>query len=401
MMNLTLEDFRAAAVRIKDHVVNTPCLASRTLSEITGAEVFLKFENLQFTASFKERGACNCLMQLSPEQRARGVIAMSAGNHAQGVAYHGQRLGIPAVIVMPRLTSPVKLERTRGFGAEVIPYGETLEEAREKAYALAEERGYTFVHPYDDPAVVAGQGTIALEMLAAVPDLDTLVVSIGGGGLIGGIAAAAKALRPGIRVIGVQARRFPAMYNAIKGEQLPQGDSTLADGMAVGLPGKLARDIVARCVSDIVLVDEPDLEQAIVMLLEIEKTLVEGSGAAGLAALLTRPELFRGRKVGLVLCGGNIDPLLLSAIIGHGMVRAGRLVRLKIGARDVPGSLAAITAAVARAGANIEEVHHQRAFTSMSAQYVEIDMVLQTRGAAHVDEVMASLRSAGLTATRV
>jgi threonine dehydratase len=400
IMNPTLEDFRAAAGRIKDHVLNTPCLPSRTLSEITGAEVFLKFENLQFTASFKERGACNCLMQLSAEQRTRGVVAMSAGNHAQGVAYHGQRLGIPAVIVMPRLTSPVKLERTRGFGAEVIPFGDTLEE-REKAYALARERGYTFVHPYDDPAVVAGQGTIALEMLAAVPDLDTLVISIGGGGLIGGIAAAAKALKPGLRLVGVQARRFPAMYNAIKGEQLPQGDSTLADGMAVGRPGKLARDIVARCVSDIVLVDEPDLEQAIVMLLEIEKTLVEGAGAAGLAALLTRPELFRGRKVGLVLCGGNIDPLLLSAIIGHGMVRAGRLVRLKIGARDVPGSLAAITAAVARAGANIEEVHHQRAFTSMSAQYVEIEMVLQTRGAAHVEEVMDSLRAAGLTATRV
>lgn len=399
-MNLTLEDFRAAAGRIKDHVLNTPCVASRTLSEITGADVYLKFENLQFTASFKERGACNCLMQLSPEQRARGVIAMSAGNHAQGVAYHGQRLGIPAVIVMPRLTSPVKLERTRGFGAEVIPFGETLEEAREKAYALARERGYTFVHPYDDPAVLAGQGTIALEMLEAVPDLDTLVISIGGGGLIGGIAAAAKALKPDIRVVGVQARRFPAMYNSIKGEHLPQGDSTLADGMAVGLPGTLARAIVARCVSDIVLVDEPDLEQAIVMLLEIEKTLVEGSGAAGLAALLTRPELFRGRKVGLVLCGGNIDPLLLSAIIGHGMVRAGRLVRLKVGARDVPGSLAAITAAVARAGANIEEVHHQRAFTSMSAQYVEIEMVLQTRGPAHVDDVMASLRAAGLTATR-
>ena len=398
---MTLSDIQAAAQRLRGQILPTPCLPSQTLSDITGAQVFLKFENLQFTASFKERGACNCLTLLDDEARRRGVIAMSAGNHAQGVAYHCQRLGIPATIVMPKNTSAVKVERTAGFGATVITHGDTLEEAREKAYALARERNLTFVHPYDDPAVIAGQGTIALEMLEAVPDLDTLVISVGGGGLIAGMATAAKALKPSIEIVGVQTRRFPAMYNAVKGTSLPQGESTIADGIAVGLPGTLTRRIVASAVSDLVLVEEPDLEQAIVMLLEVEKTLVEGAGAAGLAALLAHGERFRGRKVGLVLCGGNIDPLLLSAIIGHGLVRAGRLVRLKVSARDVPGSLATITTAVARAGANIEEVHHQRAFSSLSAQYVEIELVLQTRGPAHVAEVLAALRAAGLRAESV
>ena len=325
------------------------------------------------------------------------MVAMSAGNHAQGVAYHGLRLGIPAVIVMPRHTSAVKVERTRGLGAEVVTHGETLEAASEHAHALARERGLIFVHPYDDPAVIAGQGTLALEMLAAVPSMDTLVISVGGGGLIGGAAAAARALRPDIEVLGVQARRFPAMYNAVKGTSLPQGESTLADGMAVGRPGVITRELVSRLVSDVVLVDEGHLEQAIVLLLEVEKTLVEGAGAAGLAALLAEPERFRGRRVGLVLCGGNIDPLLLSSIIGRGMVKAGRLVRLRVGARDVPGSLALITGTVARAGANIEEVHHQRAFSSLSAQHVEVELVLRTRGPAHVAEVVEALRSAGLS----
>ncbi len=395
-MPVDLADIRRAADIIRGHVLETPCVFSRTLSEITGAEVHLKFENLQFTASFKERGACHRLSQLSPEERRRGVVAMSAGNHAQGVAYHGHRLGIPVVIVMPRHTPAVKVERTRGFGAEVVTAGDTLEEARDHADALARERGLTFVHPYDDPGVIAGQGTLGLEMLEAVPSLDTLVISIGGGGLIGGVAAAARALRPNLEVVGVQARRFPAMYNALKGASLPQGESTLADGMAVGRPGMLTRELAAKWVSDVVLVDEGHLEQAIVMLLEVEKTLVEGAGAAGLAALLAEPARFRGRRVGLILCGGNIDPLLLSSIIGRGMVRAGRLVRLRVGARDVPGSLALITSTVARAGANIDEVHHQRAFSSLSAQYVEVELVLQTRGPAHVEEVVNALRAAGL-----
>ncbi len=395
-MPVDLADIRRAADIIRGHVLETPCVFSRTLSEITGAEVHLKFENLQFTASFKERGACHRLSQLSPEERRRGVVAMSAGNHAQGVAYHGQRLGIPVVIVMPRHTPAVKVERTRGFGAEVVTAGDTLEEARDHADALARERGLTFVHPYDDPGVIAGQGTLGLEMLEAVPSLDTLVISIGGGGLIGGVAAAARALRPSLEVVGVQARRFPAMYNALKGASLPQGESTLADGMAVGRPGTITRELAAKWVSDVVLVDEGHLEQAIVMLLEVEKTLVEGAGAAGLAALLAEPARFCGRRVGLILCGGNIDPLLLSSIIGRGMVRAGRLVRLRVGARDVPGSLALITSTVARAGANIDEVHHQRAFSSLSAQYVEVELVLQTRGPAHVEEVVNVLRAAGL-----
>lgn len=395
-MPVDLADIRRAADIIRGHVLETPCVFSRTLSEITGAEVHLKFENLQFTASFKERGACHRLSQLSPEERRRGVVAMSAGNHAQGVAYHGHRLGIPVVIVMPRHTPAVKVERTRGFGAEVVTAGDALEEARDHADALARERGLTFVHPYDDPGVIAGQGTLGLEMLEAVPSLDTLVISIGGGGLIGGVAAAARALRPNLEVVGVQARRFPAMYNTLKGASLPQGESTLADGMAVGRPGMLTRELAAKWVSDVVLVDEGHLEQAIVMLLEVEKTLVEGAGAAGLAALLAEPARFRGRRVGLILCGGNIDPLLLSSIIGRGMVRAGRLVRLRVGARDVPGSLALITSTVARAGANIDEVHHQRAFSSLSAQYVEVELVLQTRGPAHVEEVVNALRAAGL-----
>ncbi len=395
-MPVDLADIRRAADIIRGHVLETPCVFSRTLSEITGAEVHLKFENLQFTASFKERGACHRLSQLSPEERRRGVVAMSAGNHEQGVAYHGHRLGIPVVIVMPRHTPAVKVERTRGFGAEVVTAGDTLEEARDHADALARERGLTFVHPYDDPGVIAGQGTLGLEMLEAVPSLDTLVISIGGGGLIGGVAAAARALRPNLEVVGVQARRFPAMYNALKGASLPQGESTLADGMAVGRPGTITRELAAKWVSDVVLVDEGHLEQAIVMLLEVEKTLVEGAGAAGLAALLAEPARFRGRRVGLILCGGNIDPLLLSSIIGRGMVRAGRLVRLRVGARDVPGSLALITSTVARAGANIDEVHHQRAFSSLSAQYVEVELVLQTRGPAHVEEVVNALRAAGL-----
>ncbi|HPW28030.1 MAG TPA: threonine ammonia-lyase [Rhodoferax sp.] len=395
---IQLADILAAAQRLQGHILQTPCVASKTLSDITGAQVFLKFENLQFTASFKERGACNRLAQLKPEQSAQGVIAMSAGNHAQGVAYHAQRLGLHAVIVMPRFTPGVKVDRTRGFGAEVILHGDTLEEARTHAFALAEQRQLTFVHPYDDEAIVAGQGTVALEMLEEVPDLDTLVVAIGGGGLISGMATAAKALKPGIEVVGVQTVRFPAMFNAIKGAQHPQGTSSIAEGIAVGTPGRIPMEIIRQRVDDLVLVDEGDIEQALVMLLEVEKTLVEGAGAVGLAALLKYPERFKGKRVGLVLCGGNIDPLLLAAIIERGMVRAGRLARIRVGARDVPGSLARITAMVAEAGANIEEVHHQRAFTTLSAQNAEIEPVVQTRGHAHVNDVLLLLCQAGFDA---
>ena len=392
------QDIQAAAQRLHGHVLRTPCVASQTLSDITGAQVFLKFENLQFTASFKERGACNKLAQLTPEQSARGVIAMSAGNHAQGVAYHAQRLGLHAVIVMPRFTPGVKVERTRGFGAEVILHGETLEESRTHAFALAEQRQLTFVHPYDDDAIIAGQGTVALEMLEDVPDLDTLIIAIGGGGLISGMATVAKALKPSMEVVGVQTVRFPAMFNAIKSTQHPQGTSTIAEGIAVGTPGRIPMEVIRARVDDVLLVDEGDIEQALVMLLEVEKTLVEGAGAVGLAALLKYPERFKGKRVGLVLCGGNIDPLLLAAIIERGMVRAGRLARIRVGARDVPGSLARITATVADAGANIEEVHHQRAFTTLSAQNAEVELVVQTRGHAHVNEVLAVLRQAGFDA---
>ena len=395
---ITLQDIQAAAVRLQGQVLDTPCVESRTLSEIVGAQIFLKFENLQFTASFKERGACNKLAQLTAEERARGVIAMSAGNHAQGVAYHAQRLGIRAVIVMPSFTPGVKVERTRGFGAEVVLHGSTLDEARQHAYALAEKQSLVFVHPYDDEAVAAGQGTLGLEMLAAVPDLDTLVIAVGGGGLIAGVATAAKALRPDIEIIGVQTERFPAMVNAVKGTHHSQGTSTIAEGIAVGTPGAVTLEVVRRLVDDLVLVDEGDIEQAVLMLLEIEKTLVEGAGAAGLAALVRYPERFKGKRVGLVLCGGNIDPLLLAAIIERGMVRSGRLARIQVSARDVPGVLAAITKTVADAGANIEEVHHQRAFTLLAAQNVEIELVLQARGKAHVQEVLEKLRGAGMEA---
>ncbi|OYU98374.1 MAG: threonine ammonia-lyase [Burkholderiales bacterium PBB5] len=370
------------------------------MSQITGAQVFLKFENLQFTASFKERGALNKLAALVQSgQPVRGVIAASAGNHAQGVAHHAQRLGLRAVIVMPVLTPTVKVERTRGFGAEVVLHGNGFDEARDHALGLAERDGLTFIHPFDDPLVIAGQGTIGLEMLRAQPALDTLVIAVGGGGLISGIATAARAIQPGLKIIGVQTARFPAMVNVVQGTAHPQGASTIAEGIAVGQPGQITRRIVAELVDDLLLVDEGDIEQAIVMLLEIEKTLVEGAGAAGLAALLKHPVRYAGQRVGLVLCGGNIDPLLLSAIIERGMVRAGRLARIRVGARDAPGVLARITAIVGEAGANIDEVHHQRAFSALSVQNVEVVLVLQTRNPAHVREVLAALAAAGFEAS--
>ena len=393
---LELADIQQAAERVHGQVLETPCVESRTLSQLTGTQLFLKMENLQFTASFKERGACNKLVQLSDEEKTRGVIAMSAGNHAQGVAYHAERLGIPATIVMPTFTPGVKVARTRGFGARVILHGDSLEAAYTHAKALAEAQNLVFVHPYDDSAIMAGQGTLALEMLAAQPALDTLVVPVGGGGLIAGIATAAKAIRPGIRVVGVQTQRFPAMVNAVQGTRHPQGGNTIAEGIAVGAPGALCLEVIRQRVDELLLVDEGDIEQAIVMLLEIEKTLAEGAGAAALAALLRHKDRFAGHKVGMVLSGGNIDPQLLAQIIGRGLVRSGRLIRVVVSARDVPGSLARITALVAEAGANVDEVHHQRAFTLLAAQNVEIEMVLQTRGHEHVTELIERLRGAGL-----
>lgn len=398
-MSVSFADIEQAATRLQGQVLDTPCVESKTLGQIVGARVFLKFENLQFTASFKERGALNKLATMVESGASiKGVIAASAGNHAQGVAHHAQRLGLRAVIVMPVATPTVKVERTRGFGAEVVLFGETFDEAREHALALAEREGLSFVHPFDDAAVIAGQGTIGVEMLRAQPELDTLVIAVGGGGLISGIATAVRQLKPSVQIIGVQTSRFPAMVNAIKGTTHPQGASTIAEGIAVGQPGKLTRELIRERVDDMVLVDEGDIEQAVLMLLEIEKTVVEGAGAAGLAALLKHPGRFAGKQVGLVLCGGNIDPLMLSALIERGMVRAGRLARIRVNARDTPGVLARITAIVAEAGANIDEVHHQRAFSSLSAQNVEVELVLQTRNAAHVQDVVQRLTAAGLDA---
>ena len=396
-----LKDIEAAAKVIEGHVVQTPCLYSRTLSEITGAGIYLKFENHQFTASFKERGALNKLVSLDAAQAKKGVIACSAGNHAQGVAHHASRLGIPATIVMPLHTPYVKVEQTRRLGAEVILEGDNFDGAKACAVAECAKRGLTFVHPYDDERIVAGQGTCGLEMMAQHPRLDTLVVAIGGGGLISGISIAARAMKPSIEIVGVEVLRFPSMYHAIAGTEAEFAASTIADGIAVKEPGKITRAIIARNVAGIVLVDEGDIEQAIVMLLEIEKTVVEGAGAAPLAAVLTNPERFRGRRVGLVLGGGNIDPLVLAEIIERGMVRAGRLARVRVEIRDVPGSLARVTACVAQENANIAEVYHQRAFTTLAVQNAELNLVLKTRNRDHVHQIVAALKRAGFIAYAV
>jgi len=397
----SIDDVRAAAERLRGEVVDTPCLASRTLSQICGCEVFLKFENLQFTASFKERGALNKMAQLTPAERARGVLAVSAGNHAQAVAYHAERMGIAATIVMPRFASSVKVENTRGFGAEVLLEGDTFEDARVYGLKLAAKRGTTVVHPYDDLAVIAGQGTVALEMLAQQPAIDTLVVAIGGGGLIAGMATAAKAIRPNLRVIGVQTERFPAAWNAMHHGDLEARQATIADGIGVKSPGALTLPVIRKLVDDVVLVSEDAIEQAILMLLEIEKTVVEGAGAVGLAALVNDRARFAGRKVGLVLCGGNIEPLVLAEIIERGMVKSGRLARLRVDVRDVPGALAEVAALLARLGANIDEVQHQRAFTSLSVERVQIEVVVQTRGSAHIEAILEAMRAEGYDAERI
>ena len=394
---VTPEMVRAAAGRLDGFIEHTDCNHARTLSDIVGARLWLKFENQQFTAAFKERGALNRLSQLAPEARARGVIAMSAGNHAQGVAYHARRLGIPATIVMPEGTPMVKVENTRRHGAEVIVTGATLEDSARFAHARAAERGLTFLHPYDDAEVIAGQGTIALEMLAAAPEIDTLVIPIGGGGLISGMAVAAKALKPDLTVIGVQSALYPSMYNAIKGTGLLMRGDTLAEGIAVKAPGRLTTEIVGALVDDIVLVSEPELERAVAMLINIEKTVVEGAGAAGLAAVLSHPERFCGRTVGLVLCGGNIDTRLLSSVLTRELAREGRLSQLTIDLVDRPGQLARVATLIGEAGANIVEVSHQRVFSGLPAKGTLLDVVIETRDRAHLDATVAHIRAAGLT----
>jgi threonine dehydratase len=397
----TLDDVRAAARRLHGHVLETPCLPSRTLGELAGCEVFLKFENLQFTASFKERGALNKIAQLSDEERARGVLAVSAGNHAQGVAYHAQRLGIPATIVMPRFATPVKVANTRRFGAEVVLHGDTFDDARAHGLLLARERQLTLIHPFDDAAVIAGQGTVALEMLAQQPAIDTLVVPIGGGGLIGGMASAALALKPGLDVVGVQTERFPAAWNVKHHGDREVQQATIADGIGVKAPGVLTLPLIQERVNDVLLVDEDDIEQAIVLLLEIEKTVVEGAGAVALAALMKHRGRFDGRKVGLVLSGGNIEPLVLAEIIERGMVKSGRLARLRLDIRDVPGALADVCTLLGKLGANIDEVQHQRAFSSVSVERVQIEVVVHTRGVEHIAEILAAMRAAGYRAERI
>jgi threonine dehydratase len=400
---IDIASIQTARENLRGQVLKTPFTLSRTLSDIFGAEIWLKFENLQFTASFKERGALNRMLTLSDDERAKGVIAVSAGNHAQGVAYHAQRMGVPAVIVMPRFTPTVKVANTRRFGAEVVLAGDTFDDAKAHGYELAQARGLIMIHPYDDEAVISGQGTVALEMLEDQPQLDTLVIAIGGGGLISGVATAAKALKPGIEIVGVQTERFPSMYAAVKGVSMPQGLYTIAEGIAVKSPGALTQPIVSRLVDQIELVSESDIEHAIVVLLEIEKTVVEGAGAAGLAALLRAQEAgsdrFKGKRIGLVLTGGNIDPLMLGELIERGMVRAGRLARIRVDLRDLPGALAHATKLIADAQANITEVHHQRAFTSLPVRNVEVDFVLQTRGPEHILEVIDILNAAGFAAS--
>ena len=400
-MAVTIEDIRAAARLIEGQVERTPCLASRTLSEILGCEVVLKFENLQYTAAFKDRGACVKLASLSKAERGQGVIAMSAGNHAQGVAHHARRLGIDAVIVMPRFTPFMKVENTRRLGARVELVGDSLDEAAAHAHELAAREGRVFIHPYDDPHIIAGQGTIALEMLADHPGIEVLVVPIGGGGLIAGIATAARALSPGIEIIGVEAALYPSVYRALAGLPPAPGGPTIADGIAVKTPGRLTLPIIRELVAGILLVEEAALEAAILMLLEIEKTVAEGAGAAGLAAVASYPQRFAGRRVGIVIGGGNIDSRLLSAVILRGLVRTRRLVRLRISVPDTPGSLARITGEIAERGGNIVEVMHQRAFSSLSVKLTEIEVVIETRNAEHAAEITTALAATGFPASPI
>jgi threonine dehydratase len=395
---VSLADVQAAHARVAPSIVRTPTLISRTLSKLTGATVYLKFENLQFTAAYKERGALNTLLQLAPG--TIGVIAASAGNHAQGVAYHANRLGIPVTIVMPVPTPAVKVTQTEGHGATVILHGETFDAAYAHARLLEAERGYTFVHPFDDPRVIAGQGSVAIEMLADAPDIDTLVVPIGGGGLISGMATVAKA-RGGIDVIGVQAELFPSMYNRINGTQLPCSGDTLAEGIAVKEPGSITSRLVEALVDDIVLVSERHLEQSVSLLLQIEKTVVEGAGAAGLAALIAHPERFAGKTVGIVLCGGNIDTRLLANVLLRDLARSGRLARLRIKLQDRPGALYNVARIFDQEQVNIIEVYHQRVFSTLPAKGLITDIECETRDAAHLARLMSALEREGYEAAPV
>jgi threonine dehydratase len=395
---VTLTDVRSAGHKIAGAVENTPCLHSKTLSRIFGCELWLKFENLQFTASFKERGALNKLLSLTEAEKQRGVIAMSAGNHAQGVAYHAGRLGIPATIVMPAYTPFVKVRNTQGHGAKVVLFGNTLAEASVHARELAAKSSFTFVHPYDDAHIIAGQGTVALEMLETAPALDALIVPVGGGGLIAGCAVAAKGLKPSIEIYGVESTTFPAMAQHLRGEEIKVGTETIAEGLAVRDTGVLPLAIVRALVKDVLLVDEARIEEAIALLIEIEKTVTEGAGATGIAALLLHREKFVGKKVGVVLCGGNIDSRILASILMRNLVREGRLVRVRVRVPDIAGSLAKLATVVGDAGGNIVDVEHQRLFGVFSVKSTEIELTLETRDRKHVDELLQELASHGFEA---
>jgi threonine dehydratase len=391
---VNIADVRAAHDRIRDSIVRTPTLISRTLSALTGATIYLKFENLQFTAAYKERGALNTLLQLSDEAKARGVIAASAGNHAQGLAYHANRLGVPATIVMPTNTPTVKVVQTEGHGAAVVLHGNTFDAAYAHARVLEAERGYTFVHPFDDARVIAGQGTVAIEMLEDVPGIDMLVVPIGGGGLISGMATVARAADHPIEIVGVEAELFPSMYNRVRGTDMPCAGDTLAEGIAVKEPGIVTSRMVEALVDDIVLVSERSLEESVSLLLQIEKTVVEGAGAAGLAAMLGNKERFAGKTVGVVLCGGNIDTRLLANVLLRDLARSGRLARLRIRLQDQPGALYNVARIFDQERVNILELAHQRIFTNLPAKGLSLDVECETRDRAHLDRLLAALETA-------
>lgn len=397
MSNLpvTLADVQTAAAALSDALEHTPTRKSRTLSNIAGCDVWLKFENMQFTASFKERGALNKLLSLTAAERMRGVIAMSAGNHAQGVAYHAGRLGIPATIVMPETTPFGKIKHTQDFGAHVVLEGAGLAEATAKALTLAKEQNLVFVHPFDDAHVIAGQGTLALEMLADAPDLDALVIPVGGGGLISGVAVAAKAIKPDIEIYGVQTEAFPSMYGAMTGKPQTYAKQTVAEGIAVREPGKLTQTIVRDLVKEVLLVGEDDIEQAIASMLEIEKTVVEGAGAAGFAAVMSHRDLFAGKKVGLVLSGGNIDMRMLSNVILRGLSREGRIQSLVVEIDDRPGTLAKISTLIGKMGGNILEVSHNRMATDTSAKLADLGITVEARDAAHAATIRQALEDDG------
>jgi threonine dehydratase len=400
-MTVTLADIEAARRTIGTQVLRTPMLPAPKLSALTGAQVFVKYENLQVTNSFKERGALTKLAALSADERARGVIAMSAGNHAQAVAYHAQRLRIPATIVMPVTTPFVKIAATEAYGATVVLDGETVADAQVRAEAIAAERQLVWVHPYDDPHVIAGQGTVALEMLEDVADLDVLVIPIGGGGLIAGNAIAARALRPKIEIIGVECALYPSMWNALKGQNRPVGGPTLAEGIAVKNVGRLTEPVVRALVADVLLVEEADLERAVNAFLTLQKTMAEGAGAAGLAALLANPQRFAGRKVGLILCGGNIDPRILSSIMVRELERENRIVSFRLTIPDRPGVLGVIATRFGELAANILEVDHRRLFLDVPAKGAKLDVTVETRNAAHAEEIHRALAADGYLPQRI